>query len=85
MSDWSLSVRVRSNNPDHHLFNNHITWWCHFWAIAGGIRQERFRINLHTRSRSRARTLRDSLLRDGWRHYIEKRSKLKTSQGGHNA
>ena len=25
MSDWSLSVRVRSNNPDHHLFNNHIT------------------------------------------------------------
>ena len=85
MSDWSLSVRIRSNNPDHHLFNNHGTWWCHFWAIAGGIRQERFRINLHTRSRSTARTLRDSLLRDGWRHCIEKRSKFNTSQGGHNA
>ena len=22
MSNWSLSVRVRKNNPDHHLFNN---------------------------------------------------------------
>ena len=58
MSNWSLSVRVRKNNPDHHLFNNHGTWWCHFWAIADGIRQQRFRVNLHTSSRTEARAQR---------------------------
>ena len=71
MSNWSLSVRVRETNPDHHLFNNHGTWWCHFWAIADGIRQRRFRVNLHTSSRSKARAKRNSILQDGWRQQIE--------------
>jgi hypothetical protein len=75
MSRWSLSVRVRENNPDHHLFNNHGTWWCHFWAIADGIRQQRFRVNLHTASQSVARIQRDDLLRDGWRTCVENKVK----------
>jgi hypothetical protein len=75
MSNWSLSVRVRKNNPDHHLFNNHGTWWCHFWAIADGIRQQRFRVNLHTSSRAEARAQRNNLLREGWQTHIENKVK----------
>ena len=75
MSNWSLSVRVRKNNPDHHLFNNHGTWWCHFWAIADGIRQQRFRVNLHTSSRAEARAQRNNLLREGWQAHIENKLK----------
>jgi len=75
MSNWSLSVRVRKNNPDHHLFNNNGTWWCHFWAIADGIRQQRFRVNLHTRSRAEARAKRNNLLREGWQTHIENKVK----------
>jgi hypothetical protein len=75
MSDWSLSVRVRSNNPEHHLFNNHGTWWCHFWAIADGIRQKRFRVNLHTRVLSEARSKRNSLLKEGWRKHLDHKVK----------
>ena len=75
MSNWSLSVRVRKNNPDHHLFNNHGTWWCHFWAIADGIRQQRFRVNLHTSSRNEARAQRNNLLREGWQTHIENKVK----------
>ena len=75
MSNWSLSVRVRKNNPDHHLFNNHGTWWCHFWAIADGIRQQRFRVNLHTSSRAEARAQRNNLLREGWQAHIENKVK----------
>ena len=48
MSNWSLSVQVRENNPDHHFFNNHGTWWCHFWTIANGIRQKLLSVNLQT-------------------------------------
>jgi len=70
MSNWSLSVRVRKNNPDHHLFQNHGTWWCHFWAIKDGFRQERFRVNLHTKSRTKAHQKRNSLLRDGWKNVV---------------
>jgi len=55
MSNWSLSVQVRENNPDHHFFNNHGTWWCHFWTIANGIRQKLLSVNLQTSSRSEAR------------------------------
>ena len=71
MKNWTLSVRVRGNNPDHHLFNNHGTWWCHFWAIADGVRQKRFRVNLHTKCRTRARAVRDGLLKDGWPECIQ--------------
>ena len=79
MSHWELSVRVRSQNPDHHLFNNNGTWWCHFWAIADGARQQRFRVNLKTKSRLEARFLRNGILKAGWRQYV-----TKCSEGGHN-
>ena len=75
MSRWKLSVRIRSTNPDHHLFNNHGTWWCHFWAIAEGIYQKRFRINLHTRCQAVAREERDKLLAGGWQDYISNQNR----------
>jgi len=70
MRGWKLSIRVRNAKPDHHLFNNHGTWWCHFWAIADGFYQKRFRINLHTRSLPVARLLRDTVLANEWSEII---------------
>ena len=26
----TLAVRTAEENPDHHLWNNRGTWWCHF-------------------------------------------------------
>ncbi|MDA7645366.1 hypothetical protein N8642_03305 [bacterium] len=66
METWKLSVRFRKNNPNHHLFNNHGGW-----AIADSVRQHRFRVNLHTRSATQARALRDQVLESGWRQIVE--------------
>ena len=70
MKGWDLSVRVRGNNPNHHLFNNHGTWWCHFWAVADGVRQQRFRVNLKTSSRTKARSQRNRILQSDWKQII---------------
>lgn len=50
-------------NPNHHLWNNHGTWWFHATVLHGGIRQERIRRSLHTPSVVVARRRRDLLLR----------------------
>jgi hypothetical protein len=26
----SLAIRLNPGNPDHHLWNNNGTWWCHY-------------------------------------------------------
>lgn len=58
----SLSIRVDPSNPDHHLWNNNGTWWCHYTVHLPPWRQERLRVSLHTRSCEEARARRDVLL-----------------------
>ena len=57
-----LSLRFPGNNPNHHLWNNHGTWWCHYTEHLADFTKRRVRVNLHTNNVVRARLLRDRLL-----------------------
>ena len=56
------SIRVLAHNPDHHLWNNHGTWWCHYTVHLADYTKRRVRLSLGTSSVEQARKLRDSLL-----------------------
>jgi len=57
-----LAVRVDSSNPDHHLWNNRGTWWCHFTLHKADYTAQRVRISLRTRDQGEARARRDEVL-----------------------
>ncbi len=57
-----LSIRIDADNPDHHLWDNHGTWWIHYTLHVGGVRVRRIRRSLETSDRSEARRRRDALL-----------------------
>lgn len=62
MSKQTLSVRVNQKNPNHHLWNNHGTWWLHYTMHMGDFTKRRVRKNLDTQDVDEARTRRDELL-----------------------
>ena len=57
-----LAIRVREQNPDHHLWNNNGTWWCHYTEHLPDYTKRRVRRSLRTADRAIARFLRDSVL-----------------------
>lgn len=57
-----IAVRVDDNNPNHHLWNNRGTWWCHFTLHRPDYTAERIRVSLKTRDVTLARARRDELL-----------------------
>lgn len=57
-----LAVRVDDANPNHHLWNNRGTWWCHFTLHKPDYTAERVRVSLKTRDLELARRRRDTLL-----------------------
>ncbi|MFM1767474.1 MAG: hypothetical protein RJA22_3 [Verrucomicrobiota bacterium] len=57
-----LAVRVNPANPDHHLWNNHGTWWCHYTLHLPDFTKRRVRRNLGTPVLAEARLLRDQIL-----------------------
>ncbi len=61
MSGRKLSVRSNPENANHHLYNNHGTWWCHF-TLHHDNQKERVRQSLKTRDVNEARARRDALL-----------------------
>ena len=58
----TLAVRVSVTNPNHHLWNNHGTWWCHFTVHRPDFTKERIRLSLETRDLLEARRVRDRIL-----------------------
>jgi hypothetical protein len=56
------SARGTEPNPDHHLWNNRGTWWCHFTLHRPDYTAERIRVSLKTRDLEVARCRRDELL-----------------------
>ena len=62
MSPAILSVRVNQENPDHHLWNNHGTWWLHYTLHLPDYTKRRIRKSLGTHDLGQARTLRDEFL-----------------------
>ncbi len=57
-----LSIRVDAENENHHLWNNHGTWWCHYTVHPTEWTKKRVRISLHTRDVHEARARRDEHL-----------------------
>ena len=57
-----LAVRIDDSNPNHHLWNNRGTWWCHFTLHKPDYTAERIRVSLKTRDLDEARARRDQLL-----------------------
>ena len=57
----TLAVRVDNENPLHHLWNNHGTWWCHFTLHGSDGTAERKRFSLKTRNARRACRRRDAI------------------------
>lgn len=53
---------MNHRNPDHHIWNNNGTWWCHYTEHLPDYTKRRVRLNLHTDNRQIARVLRDSVL-----------------------
>jgi hypothetical protein len=58
-----LSVRTLADNPDHHLWNNNGTWWCHYTIHRADHTKQRVRRSLSTRDLREARRQRDTILR----------------------
>lgn len=52
-------------NPNHHLWNNRGTWWCHFTIHRADYTAERIRVSLRTRDLEEARERRDELFAAG--------------------
>ena len=57
-----LSVRIKPENPNHHLWNNNGTWFVHYTIFPDDYTKERIRRSLKTRSLKKAREQRDLLL-----------------------
>ena len=54
------SIRVRTENPNHHLWNNHGTWFLHYTIHPTPYTKERIRRSLGTKDLEVARERRDS-------------------------
>lgn len=58
----TLSIKIDSENPDHHLWNNHGTWWIHYTVHQSDYTKRRVRVSLETRHLREARTRRNAIL-----------------------
>jgi hypothetical protein len=58
----SLAFRLNPANPDHHLWNNNGTWWCHYTVHPTPVTKQRIRASLQTKNLTEARLRRDQLL-----------------------
>jgi hypothetical protein len=55
-----LRIRVRDENPNHHLWNNHGTWFLHYTVHPTSFTKERVRRSLGTPLLAVARERRDA-------------------------
>ena len=55
-----LRVRINADNPNHHLWNNHGTWFLHYTVHPTPFTKERVRRSLGTFSLAAARERRDA-------------------------
>lgn len=56
------SVRVRTANPNHHLWNNNGTWYLHYTVHPTPYTKSRVRLSLGTKCLDTARLKRDEIL-----------------------
>ena len=62
-----LSLRIDPNNPNHHLWKNHGTWYVHYTVAEPGCSGTRHRESLGTNDLTKARRKRDEVFASlGW-------------------
>jgi hypothetical protein len=61
-AEIKVVVRAQAGNANHHLWNNHGTWWRHLTLHLPDFTKRRVRLSLNTRDLNAARQLRDGLL-----------------------
>ena len=54
---------IKPSNPDHHLWNNNGTYWCHYTVHEADYTKRRVRVSLRTKDGEEARARRDALLK----------------------
>ena len=62
MNQPEVSLRIRAENPNHHLWSNNGTWFVHYTVYPTPITKQRVRASLKTRCLAEARQRRDALL-----------------------
>jgi hypothetical protein len=62
MTAVTPSLRINRRNPNHHLWNNNGSWWCHYTLHYPDYTKQRVRRSLGTNDLEEARTRRDSIL-----------------------
>lgn len=58
----TISRRQKTDGPNHHLWNNHGTWWFHGTVHKPDGTAERVRVNLGTSDEAHARRKRDHII-----------------------
>jgi len=58
----TINIRLNPANPDHHLWNNHGTWFIHYTLHRSDYTKQRVRTTLRTSDRHMARQRRDECL-----------------------
>jgi hypothetical protein len=58
----SGGVKNKNPNPDHNIWNNNGTYWCHYTVHEDGYTKKRVRVSLGTKDIAIARALRDFLI-----------------------
>jgi hypothetical protein len=61
MNSSKIVLRINAANPNHHLWNNNGTWWCHYTEHPTPFTKQRTRTSLGTKSLVQARSRRDQL------------------------
>jgi hypothetical protein len=59
---WSGGVKNKNPNPDHNIWNNNGTLWCHYTLHEEDYTKRRVRVSLGTKDIAIARALRDFLM-----------------------
>jgi hypothetical protein len=57
-------VNTQSPNPDHNIWNNNGTYWCHYTVHGNDKTARRVRVSLETKEIAEARRRRDVLIRN---------------------
>jgi len=55
-------VKNKNPNPNHNIWNNHGTYWCHYTVHNDDYTKQRVRVSLGTNDAAIARALRDFLM-----------------------
>ena len=55
-------MKNNRTNPDHNIWNNNGTWWCHYTVHNDNHTKERVRVSLGTKDVAIARALRDFIM-----------------------